>query len=156
DPGAGPRVPEPRLLRVLVRRLQPLVPRAGPLARRPAGPPRRRCLLRDRRRRPASRDAAPTRDAGGLSAGTLEKAAAMSSTASTSPARGPGWPASLARASELLRTQAREQRIALLFTLSVVVLNLASLLGNALAFRWVAPASMGVWHTLLLVSSYLG
>lgn len=41
------------------------------------------------------------------------------------------------------------------FTLSVAALNAASLLGNALAFRWVDPASMGVWHTLLLAGSYL-
>jgi len=79
----------------------------------------------------------------------------MSSSASTSTARSP-WPPSVARASEILRTQAKEQRTALLFTLSVIVLNLATLLGNALAFRWVDPASMGVWHTLLLLSSYLG
>ncbi|HSD66321.1 MAG TPA: hypothetical protein VLF95_06450, partial [Vicinamibacteria bacterium] len=39
--------------------------------------------------------------------------------------------------------------------LAVGATNAASLLGNALAFRWVDPASMGVWHTLLLASSYL-
>jgi O-antigen/teichoic acid export membrane protein len=80
----------------------------------------------------------------------------MSSSASTSSARWPGWPPSVALVSEILRTQAKEQRTALLFTLSVVGLNLVTLLGNALAFRWVDPASMGVWHTLLLLSSYLG
>src|SRR5262249_9784387 len=36
------------------------------------------------------------------------------------------------------------------------VVNAATLFGGALAFRWVDPASMGVWHTLLLASSYLG
>jgi O-antigen/teichoic acid export membrane protein len=41
------------------------------------------------------------------------------------------------------------------FTLSVATLNAASLLGNALAFRWIEPASMGVWHTLLLAGTYL-
>jgi O-antigen/teichoic acid export membrane protein len=43
----------------------------------------------------------------------------------------------------------------LAFTGSVVALNVASLAGNALAFRFVDPVSMGVWHTLVLVCGYL-
>jgi O-antigen/teichoic acid export membrane protein len=39
--------------------------------------------------------------------------------------------------------------------LSVAAANATALFGNALAFRWVDPGSMGVWHTLLLVNSYL-
>ncbi len=41
------------------------------------------------------------------------------------------------------------------FVVSLVAVNAASLMANALAFRWIDPASMGVWHTLLLLSSYL-
>jgi O-antigen/teichoic acid export membrane protein len=43
----------------------------------------------------------------------------------------------------------------LTFTSSVVAVNVASLVGNGLAFRWVDPWSMGVWHTLILVMGYL-
>jgi O-antigen/teichoic acid export membrane protein len=42
------------------------------------------------------------------------------------------------------------------FVMAVAAVNVTSLLGNVLAFRWVDPAAMGVWHTLLLVLSYLG
>ena len=48
-----------------------------------------------------------------------------------------------------------EKRTFLTFTASVVALNVASLVGNGLAFRWVDPFSMGVWHTLLLLANYL-
>jgi len=41
------------------------------------------------------------------------------------------------------------------FTSSLIALNLASLVANALVFRFVEPAAMGVWHTLLLAGSYL-
>jgi O-antigen/teichoic acid export membrane protein len=41
------------------------------------------------------------------------------------------------------------------FVASVGAVNVTSLVGNALAFRWVDPTSMGVWHTLLLANSYL-
>jgi O-antigen/teichoic acid export membrane protein len=47
------------------------------------------------------------------------------------------------------------RRTFLAFALSVAAMNAASLLGNALAFRWVDPVSMGVWQTLLLAASYL-
>ena len=47
------------------------------------------------------------------------------------------------------------RRAAAPFVLSVAAVNFTSLLGNVLAFRWVDPGSMGVWHTLLLVLSYL-
>ena len=47
------------------------------------------------------------------------------------------------------------RRTFLTFTASVAALNVASLVGNGLAFRWVDPFSMGVWHTLLLLSNYL-
>ena len=48
-----------------------------------------------------------------------------------------------------------EKRTFLTFTASVVALNVASLVGNGLAFRWVDPFSLGVWHTLLLLANYL-
>ncbi|HEY5908034.1 MAG TPA: hypothetical protein VIZ31_08305 [Vicinamibacteria bacterium] len=41
------------------------------------------------------------------------------------------------------------------FVVSVGAVNASFLLGNALAFRFVDPTSMGVWHTLLLVNTYL-
>jgi O-antigen/teichoic acid export membrane protein len=47
------------------------------------------------------------------------------------------------------------QRVFVAFTLSVAALNAASLVSNVFAFRWIDPASMGVWHTLLLAGSYL-
>ncbi len=80
----------------------------------------------------------------------------MSAPAPVWTSRWPGWPPAVARASEAIRSQTKGQRTALVFTLSVVAVNVTSLAGNALAFRWVDPASMGVWHTLLLASSYLG
>jgi O-antigen/teichoic acid export membrane protein len=58
-------------------------------------------------------------------------------------------------AASRLRERFAGRRTFAFFVLSVGVLNVTSLLGNALAFRWVDPASMGVWHTLLLASSYL-
>ena len=54
-----------------------------------------------------------------------------------------------------LRERLLTRRTALFFVLAVGSVNVASLVGNALAFRWVDPASMGVWHTLLLANSYL-
>ena len=48
-----------------------------------------------------------------------------------------------------------ERRTFVTFTASVVAVNVASLAGNGLAFRWVDPWSMGVWHTLLLLANYL-
>jgi O-antigen/teichoic acid export membrane protein len=56
--------------------------------------------------------------------------------------------------SATLHRRLSEQRTFVHFVLSVGAVNVASLLGNALAFRWVDPGSMGVWHTLLLASSY--
>src|SRR5215468_4368144 len=69
--------------------------------------------------------------------------------------RWPGVSPLVSAASEGLRRHARRQRVAAAFTLAVGAVNVASLLGSALAFRWIDPASMGVWHTLLLLSSYL-
>ena len=37
----------------------------------------------------------------------------------------------------------------------MAAVNVASLAGNAIAFRFVDPVSMGVWHTLVLVCGYL-
>jgi O-antigen/teichoic acid export membrane protein len=54
-----------------------------------------------------------------------------------------------------LAKASKGRQVFVAFTLSVATLNAATLLGNALAFRWIDPASMGVWHTLLLASSYL-
>jgi O-antigen/teichoic acid export membrane protein len=59
-----------------------------------------------------------------------------------------------AASADTLRARLGGQRVFVVFTLSVASLNAATLIGNALAFRWVDPASMGVWHTLLLASSY--
>jgi O-antigen/teichoic acid export membrane protein len=72
-----------------------------------------------------------------------------------SPPVASAWPTGLADVSRRLRLRIREQRTAGTFVLSVVAVNLTALLGHALAFRWVDPASMGVWHTLLLLSTYL-
>jgi O-antigen/teichoic acid export membrane protein len=57
-------------------------------------------------------------------------------------------PRPLARASAA-------RRVFLVFTLAVASLNAATLVGSALAFHWIDPPSMGVWHTLLLFGSYL-
>jgi O-antigen/teichoic acid export membrane protein len=54
-----------------------------------------------------------------------------------------------------LRARAASRRPFLAFTGSVVAVNVASLAGNAVAFRFVDPVSMGVWHTLVLVCGYL-
>ena len=59
-------------------------------------------------------------------------------------------------AARPLRDRVGEKRVFVAFTLSVAALHATSFLGNALAFRWIDPASMGVWHTLLLAASYLG
>jgi O-antigen/teichoic acid export membrane protein len=67
-------------------------------------------------------------------------------------------PAGLAAAPPRLRTlkvDLRGRRALGAFVLSIAAVNLTSLAGHALAFRWVDPASMGVWHALLLTSSYL-
>ena len=71
------------------------------------------------------------------------------------------WP-SLAAAGEPFFVASRQlkaglaaRRTFLYFVFSVGAVNLAALVSNAVAFRWVDPASMGVWHTLLLASSYL-
>ena len=41
------------------------------------------------------------------------------------------------------------------FVMSVGAVNASFLAGSALAFRFVDPGSMGVWHTLLLANAYL-
>jgi len=64
-------------------------------------------------------------------------------------------PTALRAGAASLRHRLRERRVLVTFTLSVAALNAATLAGNAFAFRFVAPAPMGVWHTLLLASSYL-
>lgn len=56
---------------------------------------------------------------------------------------------------ERLRARASGRGTFLAFTGSAAAVNLASLAGNAVAFRYVDPASMGVWHTLVLASGYL-
>jgi O-antigen/teichoic acid export membrane protein len=74
------------------------------------------------------------------------------------PARAPLWggltPAAAA-ASRRLFGQVAGQRTVVLYVLAVGTVNVSSLLGNGLAFRWIDPPSMGIWHTLLLLSSYL-
>ncbi len=64
------------------------------------------------------------------------------------------WPAGGAAAREL-RARLERRRTFAGFVVSVAAVNASSLLGNGLAFRWIDPVSMGVWHTLLLASSYL-
>jgi O-antigen/teichoic acid export membrane protein len=54
-----------------------------------------------------------------------------------------------------LRAGAGARGTFLAFTGAVVAVNVASLAGNAFAFRFVDPVSMGVWHTLVLVGGYL-
>jgi O-antigen/teichoic acid export membrane protein len=65
------------------------------------------------------------------------------------------WPPLVATASRRLRREIEGRRPLLAYVTAVGALNLAVLLGTALAFRWIDPVSMGVWHTLLLASSYL-
>jgi O-antigen/teichoic acid export membrane protein len=52
------------------------------------------------------------------------------------------------------RHEIKSRQTGALFVLSVMAVNVASILGSVFAFRWIDPASMGVWHTLLLASSY--
>ncbi len=79
---------------------------------------------------------------------------------SPAPAWAPSWaagsPAAVASAATReLRGRVGGRRTFLEFVVAVAVANVTSLAGNAVAFRWIDPASMGVWHTLLLASSYL-
>lgn len=48
-----------------------------------------------------------------------------------------------------------ERRTLVRFVVSSAAANVAALAGTALALRWIEPAAMGVWQTLLLASSYL-
>jgi O-antigen/teichoic acid export membrane protein len=64
-------------------------------------------------------------------------------------------PAAGVRVPATLGGPLAERRTFVTFTASVVAVNVASLAGNGLAFRWVDPWSMGVWHTLLLLANYL-
>lgn len=79
----------------------------------------------------------------------------MNGPAPISASRWLGWSPLLAAASRGLRGHARDQRVAAAFTVAVGAVNLTSLFGSALAFHWIDPVSMGVWHTLMLLSSYL-
>jgi len=72
----------------------------------------------------------------------------------TSAVLGP-WPPAAIAASRRILGRLTGQRTALAFVVAVGAVNISSLLGNGLAFRWVEPAAMGTWHTLLLLSSYL-
>lgn len=47
------------------------------------------------------------------------------------------------------------ERTLVVYVLSVGAVHVTSFVGNALALRFVDPASMGVWQTLLLAGSYL-
>ena len=58
-------------------------------------------------------------------------------------------------ASGELRNTLARGRPFLSFVVSVGAVNASFLAGNALAFRFVDPRSMGVWHTLLLANAYL-
>ena len=101
---------------------------------------------------PAARAPAPPGgSAGGVRIGAMTFRTLPSSAADFAL----GAPAAVA-VSRPLRDQLRGQRVFVAFALSVAALHASSLLANALAFRWIDPASMGVWHTLLLAASYLG
>jgi O-antigen/teichoic acid export membrane protein len=65
------------------------------------------------------------------------------------------WPPAVAEMSRRFRTEVLSRRTFGVFALSMGAVNVSSLLGNAIAFHWIDPGSMGVWHTLLLLSSYL-
>jgi O-antigen/teichoic acid export membrane protein len=65
------------------------------------------------------------------------------------------WPPGFHATSRRFWVRIRDRRTFGSFVLSLAALNVATLLGYALAFRWVDPTSMGVWHTLLLLSGYL-
>jgi O-antigen/teichoic acid export membrane protein len=77
----------------------------------------------------------------------------------TWPRPAPAWASLWERwtpaASRRLIGRVTTQGTVVWFVLAVGAVNVSSLLGNGLAFRWVDPASMGTWHTLLLLSSYL-
>lgn len=75
------------------------------------------------------------------------------SDAAPVPAGGAAW--ATGRLHQALGGRLGEKRTFVTFTASVVAVNVASLAGNGLAFRWVDPWSMGVWHTLLLLAGYL-
>jgi O-antigen/teichoic acid export membrane protein len=64
------------------------------------------------------------------------------------------WPTAVA-ASHSIRARFQVRRTFVAFVLSVAAVNGSSLLGNAFAFRWIAPPAMGIWHTLLLANSYM-
>jgi len=53
-----------------------------------------------------------------------------------------------------LRVAAATQSTFVWFSGSTLALNAASLIGGMLALRWVDPAAMGVWQTLVLAQSY--
>jgi O-antigen/teichoic acid export membrane protein len=74
----------------------------------------------------------------------LDASVKMSSAPPEGPAAARGLRGTLAR---------REPFVS--FVVSVGAVNASFLLGNALAFRFVDPTSMGVWHTLLLANTYL-
>jgi O-antigen/teichoic acid export membrane protein len=61
----------------------------------------------------------------------------------------------VAAASRELRIRMSGQRTFVTFILSAGAVNVVSLVATGLAFRWIDPVSMGIWHTLLLLSSYL-
>jgi O-antigen/teichoic acid export membrane protein len=74
---------------------------------------------------------------------------------STARAAPPGWVAGGQGVAAAIPPRVSERRTFVTFTASVIAVNVASLAGNGLAFRWVDPWSMGVWHTLLLLAGYL-
>src|SRR5262249_32570138 len=65
------------------------------------------------------------------------------------------WPPAAVAASRRLLGRLTGQRTAVAFVIAVGAVNVSSLVGNGLAFRWIEPAAMGTWHTLLLLNSYL-
>lgn len=48
----------------------------------------------------------------------------------------------------------KRQNVFLLFSLSALLLHAVSMLGAIVVLRWVSPASMGIWQTILLAQAY--
>jgi O-antigen/teichoic acid export membrane protein len=75
--------------------------------------------------------------------------------ASAAPPTWLSWSPPLAAASRELRVRMSGQRTFVTFILSAGAVNVVSLVTTGFAFRGIDPESMGIWHTLLLLSSYL-
>lgn len=61
----------------------------------------------------------------------------------------------MSRLGATMASVAGDRRGLLLFVTSIGVLNGVTLVASALSLRWIDPALMGIWQTLLLASSYM-